>query len=68
LIDVPVTAPTPGLMTTPGYPVTDQLSVHGCPAVTFAGAAVKLVMVGAGPDITVTEAVTEPLSLVAVRV
>jgi len=68
LTDVPVTAPTPGLMIRPGEPVTAQLSVLVCPAVTFAGLAVKLVMVGGLPAVTVTAAVADPKLLVAVRV
>jgi len=68
LTDVPVTAPTPGLMISAGEPVTAQLSVLDCPAVTFAGVAVKLVMVGALPAITVTAAVADPKLLAAVRV
>lgn len=68
MTDVPVTAPTPGLRIRLGKPVTVQLSVLGWPAVTFAGVAVKLVMVGGLPAITVTAAVVDPKSLVAVKV
>ena len=66
--DVPATTPTPGLTVTLGYPVTAQLSVLDCPVATFAGMAVKKVMEGGLPAITVTEAVVDPLSLLAVSV
>ena len=67
--DIPVTAPTAGLMLSAVAPVTDQLSVLDCPGFTFAGVAVKLAMVGAIPGFTVTEtvAVTDPNVFVAVR-
>jgi hypothetical protein len=67
-MDIPVTAPTPGLMVKAGEPVTAQLSVLACPGVTFAGVAVKLAMVGALPAVTetMTEAVTDPKVFVAV--
>lgn len=68
MTDVPVTVPGPGLMTRLGEPVTAQLSVLGWPAVTVAGVALKLVMVGALPAITVTLAAVDPKLLVAVRV
>jgi hypothetical protein len=55
-------------MTRLGDPVTAQLSVLDCPAVTVAGVAAKLAMVGALPAVTVTEAVVDPKVLVAVRV
>jgi hypothetical protein len=48
--DVPLTAPTEGLMVRPGEPVTVQLSVVDCPGVSVAGVALKLVMVGGVPD------------------
>jgi hypothetical protein len=66
--DVPVTAPTPGLMVTVGDPVAVQLSVLGWPAVTLAGVAAKLAMVGGLPAATVTVAVVVPTLFVAVRV
>jgi hypothetical protein len=66
--DVPATPPTPGLTVTLGYPVTAQLSVLDCPVATFAGTAVKKVMEGGFPTITVTHAVVDPLSLLAVSV
>ena len=66
--DVPVTAPTPALMARVGEPVTVQLRVLDCPLVTFAGKALKLVMVGRPPAMTVTEAVVDPEALVAFRV
>ena len=68
MTDVPVTGPTPGLSIRPGEPVTVQLSVLDWPGVTVAGVAVRLVMLGALPAMTVTEAVAEPKALVAVRV
>jgi hypothetical protein len=68
LTEVPATTPTPGLTVTLGYPVTAQLSVLDCPVVTFAGIAVKKVMEGGLPAITVTEAVADPLPLLAVNV
>jgi hypothetical protein len=68
LTDVPVTTPTLGLTFRLGYPVTAQLSVLDCPMATFAGIAVKKVMEGGLPAITVTEAVVDPLSLLAVSV
>jgi hypothetical protein len=52
--------PKLGLTVVLTAPVTDQLSVLGCPAVTFAGAAVKLTMIGALPATTVTMAVAVP--------
>lgn len=68
LTDVPVTAPTPGVTVRLGKPVTVQLSVLDWPVVTFAGVAMKLVMVGGLPARSVTEAVVDPKSLVAVKV
>jgi hypothetical protein len=68
LIDVPAMLPKLGLIVVLTAPVTDQLSVLGCPAVTFAGAAVKPTMIGALPATTVTMAVAVPKLLVAVRV
>lgn len=68
LAEVPVTAPTPGLRIRLGDPVTDQLSVLACPAITFDGVAVKPVIVGGRPTITVSEAVVDPESLIAVSV
>jgi hypothetical protein len=65
--EFPVTAPTPGLMIMPGEPVTAQLSVLACPRVTFAGVAVKPLMVGGLPTRIEVEAVTAPKLLVAVR-
>lgn len=65
--DVPVTVPTPGLMLNAGEPVTAHLSVQDCPAATIVGVAVKLVMVGRLPAVTVTVALLEPKLLVAVR-
>jgi hypothetical protein len=69
MTDVPLTAPTPGLTIRPGEPVTAQLSVVDCPAVTSAGDAAKLVMVGLLPaTVTVSETAIDPKVLVAVRV
>ena len=68
MTDVPANVPTPGLMTRFGDPVTAQPSVLDCPAVTVAGVAAKLAMVGALPAVTVTEAVVDPKMLVAVKV
>jgi hypothetical protein len=65
---VPVTAPTPEVMLTVWAPVTAQLSVLGCPGVTFAGVALKLAMAGRLPAATVTAAVLDPKELAAVRV
>jgi hypothetical protein len=55
-------------MTRLGDPVTIQLSVLVWPAVTVAGTAAKLVMVGALPAVTVTAAMVVPKALVAVSV
>ena len=66
--DVPLTAPTVGLMDRLVAPVTAQVSVLGLPAITAAGAAEKLVMTGGLPTPTVAEAVTEPNVFVAVSV
>jgi len=66
--DVPTTPPTPGLTVRLGFPVTAQLSVLDCPVATFTGFAVRKVMEGGLPAITVTEAVVDPLSLLAVSV
>ena len=68
MADAPESVPTEGLMTRLGDPVTAQLSVLDCPAVTVAGVAAKLAMVGALPAVTVTEAVVDPVSLLAVSV
>ena len=68
MTDVPATTPTLGLTVRLGYPVTAQLSVLDCPVVTFAGMAVKKVIEGGLPAITVTEAVVDPKSLLAVSV
>jgi hypothetical protein len=54
-------------MIIPVAPVTVQLSVLDWPAVTIAGALVKLVMVGALPTVTVTLAVMDPKEFVAER-
>jgi hypothetical protein len=51
-----------------GEPVVVQLSVLDCPAVMFAGVALRLAIVGGLPTVTVTVAVVEPERLVAVRV
>jgi hypothetical protein len=66
--DVPVTAPTVGLMTRVGDPVTVQLSVLDCPGATPAALALKLVMVGGLPAVTKAVAVTDPEEFVAVSV
>jgi hypothetical protein len=66
--DVPVTAPTPELMASDVAPDTVQLSVLVWPGVTFAGAALKLLMTGAVPAVTVTTAVVDPAVFVAVSV
>jgi hypothetical protein len=66
--EVPVTAPTPALMLKVGAPVTTQFNVLDWPAVTLAGVAVKLVMLGAPPTVTVAIAETVPKALLAVRV
>jgi hypothetical protein len=55
-------------MTRLGDPVTAQLSVLAWPAVTVVGVAANLVMVGALPAVTVTEAMLVPKPLVAVSV
>src|ERR1039458_947476 len=66
--EVPATGPKPGFNIRVGEPVTAQLSVVECPAVSFAGVAVKPVIVGRIPTITETVAVTDPKLLVAVKV
>ena len=68
LTDVPVTVPTPESIVRAGEPVTTQFSVLDCPGATFAGVAVKAVMAGGLPTMTVTAAVEDPEALVAVRV
>jgi hypothetical protein len=69
-MDVPVTvtAPTPELIARVGEPVTTQASVLDWPGVFLTGVAVKLVMVGGLPAVTVTAAVMDPKRLAAVRV
>lgn len=64
--DVPVTAPIP-LIVSVGEPVTVQLKVVDPPVATLAEPAVKLEIVGAVPTVIVTEAVTVPKALVALR-
>jgi hypothetical protein len=66
LAEVPVTAPTPELILRVGDPVTAQLSVLDRPAVNVAGVALKLVMVGGLPTVTVALAVACPAEFVAV--
>jgi hypothetical protein len=68
LTEVPLNVPTAGLSVRLGDPVTAQLSVLVWPAVTVAGLAVKLVIVGVLPATTVTEAVLVPKAFVAVSV
>jgi len=51
-----------------GDPDIPQLSVTGCPGVTDAGIALKLVITGALPAVTITVAVEAPKLLVAVSV
>jgi predicted amidohydrolase len=63
---VPVTAPSPPFKVRVGEPVVVQLSVPICPGVRFPGLALKLVITGGLPTVTVT--VAEPTMLVAVRV
>jgi hypothetical protein len=53
-------------MTSPGEPVTVQLSVVDCPGATVAGVALKLVIAGGLPTITDTAAVADPNVFVAV--
>jgi hypothetical protein len=52
----------------PGEPVTIQLSVVDCPAVTAAGVALKPVMVGGLPTTTEAVAVADPKEFVAITV
>jgi hypothetical protein len=66
--EVPATGPKPGFNIRLGEPVTAQLSVVGNPTVSFAGVAVKPMIVGRIPTITETVAVTDPKLLVAVKV
>ena len=66
--EVPATGPKPGFNIRVGEPVTAQLSVVECPAVSFAGVAVKPMIVGRLPTITETVVVTDPKPLVAVSV
>jgi hypothetical protein len=66
--EVPATGPKPGFNIRLGEPVTAQLSVVEYPSVSFAGVAVKPVMVGRLPTITETVVVTDPKLLVAVSV
>jgi hypothetical protein len=54
-------------MIMPGEPVTVQRRMLDCPGATFAGDAVKLVMVGGFPTITVTVAVAVPKLFLAVK-
>jgi uncharacterized protein YbbC (DUF1343 family) len=65
--DVPATAPTPEFMAKVGEPVAVQLSALDCPGVRFAGVALKPVMTGGLPTVTVTVAVADPEVFVAVR-
>src|ERR1035441_9993891 len=58
--EVPATGPKPGFNITLGEPVTAQLSVVENPTVSFAGVAVKPVIVGRIPTITETVVVTDP--------
>jgi hypothetical protein len=67
-VDVPVTAPTPELMVSVGEPVVVQASVLVWPAPTLAGVAVKLVIAGGLPTLTVTLAVVDPKLFLAVMV
>src|SRR5664279_1073114 len=57
--EVPATGPKPGFNIRLGEPVTAQLSVVEYPSVSFAGVAVKPVMVGRLPTITETVVVTD---------
>src|ERR1017187_7609059 len=66
--EVPATGPKPGFNIRLGEPVTAQLSVVEYPTVSFAGVAVKPVIVGRLPTITETVVVTDPKLLVAVSV
>jgi hypothetical protein len=66
--EVPATGPKPGFSIRLAEPVTAQPSVVVCPGVSFAGVAVKPVIVGRLPAITETVAVTSPKLLVAVSV
>ena len=67
-MEVPVTTPTPLSMVSVVAPVTDQARVVGAPAATFAGVAVKVLMVGGGTTVMATDRVVDPAALVAVRV
>ena len=64
----PVTAPIPGLRVSVGEPVTTHVSVLDCPRGIVAGAAVKLVIFGGLPTLTVSDAVAVPNAFVAVSV
>jgi hypothetical protein len=66
--EVPATGPKPGFNIRLGEPVTAQLSVVEYPTVSFAGVAVKPMIVGRLPTITETVVVTDPKLLVAVSV
>jgi hypothetical protein len=66
MVDVPVTAPTPGLIVSAGEPVTTQFSVLDWPAPIVAGIAAKLAIAGAGPTVTIVAAVAVPNEFVAV--
>jgi hypothetical protein len=66
--EVPATGPKPGFSIRVGEPVTAQLSVVEYPTASFAGVAVKPMIVGRLPTITETVVVTDPKLLVAVSV
>ena len=63
-----MTAPTSGLTIRLGDPVTAHVSVLDCPGLTIAGVAVKLVMLGELPTVTVAVAVIDPNEFVADKV
>ena len=66
LLVVPVTAPTPLSMEREVAPVTVQASVELAPEAIEVGVAVKEVITGPEPTVTVTVAVELPPALVAV--
>jgi hypothetical protein len=58
--------PTVGVIVSVGAPVTAQLSVAGWPGAILNGLALKAVIAGAGPAVTVARAVARPYALMAV--
>jgi hypothetical protein len=66
--EVPETVPTPGVIVNVGDPLTPQISVLVCPAISMGGLATKLRMDGGFPVVTVTEAFEKPKEFVAVSV